>query len=258
MFPVLFNLGPVRVFTYGFFLALAFICAMYMAGQEAKRRGGQPEQIYDLSFHGIIAALIGSRLLHVIFEWDYFAANPLKIFMLWEGGLAFQGGLILGLLTALFYIYRHKMALWDSLDILAVAMPLGQFIGRLGCFMAGCCYGREADVPWAVTFNHPETLAHPIGVPLHPTQLYESFLALGVFLFMLWFRHRQRFPGQLLGTYLLLAGSVRFVVDFWRGDDRGPVLLWGMASTQVIALGLALGAALFLLWRSRTAHAPAV
>ncbi len=258
MFPVLFSYGPLRIFTYGFFLALAFIISMYMAGQEAKRRGGRPEQIYDLSFYGIIAAIIGSRLLHVIFEWEYFFTHPLEIFMMWKGGLAFQGGLILGLLTALFYIYRHKMALWSTLDIMAVAMPLGQFIGRLGCFMAGCCFGRECHLPWAVSFTNPETLAQPVGVPLHPTQLYESFLALGVFIFLLWFRHRQRFPGQIFGTYLMLAGAVRFLVDFWRGDDRGPVLLLGMPSTQVIALILALAAALFLLWRSRAAQAPAV
>ena len=259
MFPVLFSYGPFRIFTYGFFLALAFICSMYMAGQEAKRRGGRAEQIYDLSFYGIVAALIGSRLLHVIFEWQYFLAHPLDVFMVWKGGLAFQGGLILGLLTVIFYIYRHHMALWTTLDIMAVAMPLGQFLGRLGCFMAGCCYGQECHQPWAVTFNNPETLAQPVlGVPVHPTQLYESFLALGVFLFLLWFRYRQKFPGQIFGIYLLLAGGVRFLVEFWRGDERGPVLLLGMPSTQVIALGLALSAALFLLWRSRAAEVPVV
>ncbi len=155
------------------------------------------------------------------------------------------------------YIYRHHMALWVTLDIMAVAMPLGQFIGRLGCFMAGCCYGKECHLPWAVTFNNPDTLGL-VGVPVHPTQLYESFLSLGVFFFLLWLRHRQKFPGQILGSYLLLAGAVRFFVEFFRGDDRGPVLWLGMPSTQVIALGLALAAALFLLWRSRATKALAV
>lgn len=256
MFPVLYNYGPITIFTYGFFLALAFISSMYVAGREAKRRGSSPHQIYDICFHGIIAAIIGSRLLDVILKWDYFSQHPLEIFMVWKGGLAFQGGLILGLLAVLFYIYRHQMPLWTTLDIMSLAMPWGQFIGRLGCFMAGCCFGKECHLPWAVTFNHPETLALR-GVPLHPTQLYESFLSLGVFFFLLWFRHRQTFPGQILGVYFLLAGTVRFVVEFWRGDERGPVLFGGMASTQVIALGLALGAALFLLCRSRAFKAPA-
>lgn len=257
MYPVLFSYGPFRIFTYGFFLALAFICSMYMAGREAKRRGGRPEQIYDLSFYCILAAIVGSRLFDVILKWDYFAAHPLEIFMLWKGGLAFQGGLILGLITMLVYIYRHQMPLWTTMDIMALATPLGQFIGRLGCFMAGCCFGRECHLPWAVTFNNPNTLG-PVGVPVHPTQLYESFLALGVFFFLLWLRHRQTFPGQMLGVYLLLAGVMRFIVEFFRGDERGPVLLLGMPSTQVVALGIMVGAAFFLFWRSRAGQAQAV
>ena len=216
-----------------------------------------PNKSMTLSFYSIVAAIIGSRLLDVLLKWNYFSAHPLEIFMIWKGGLAFQGGLIFGLLTVLYYIYRHQMALWTTLDIMAVATPLGQFIGRLGCFMAGCCYGRECHVPWAVTFNNPDTLA-PMGVPVHPTQLYESFLMLGVFSSLLWLRHRQKFPGQLLGTYLLLAGAVRFFVEFFRGDDRGPVLMLGMASTQVIALGLIVAAAIFLIWRSRAEKAHAV
>jgi phosphatidylglycerol:prolipoprotein diacylglycerol transferase len=257
MYPILFSYGPLRIYTYGFFLALAFLCSMYMAGREAKRRGGRPEQIYDLSFYSIVAAIIGSRLLDVVLKWNYYSAHPLEIFMIWKGGLAFQGGLIFGLLTILYYIYRHQMALWTTLDIMAVATPLGQFIGRLGCFMAGCCYGQECHLPWAVTFNNPDTLA-PMGVPVHPSQLYESFLMLGVFFSLLRLRHRQKFPGQILGTYLLLAGAVRFFVEFFRGDERGPVLLLGMPSTQVIALGLIVAAAIFLIWRSKAEKAHAV
>jgi phosphatidylglycerol:prolipoprotein diacylglycerol transferase len=256
MYPILFSYGPLRIFTYGFFLALAFLCSMYMAGQEAKRRGGRAEQIYDLSFYSIIGALIGSRVLDVILKWDYFSAQPMEIFMIWKGGLAFQGGLIFGVPTMLWYIYRHQMPLWTTMDIMALAVPLGQCIGRLGCFMAGCCFGQECHQPWAVTFNHPDTLG-PLGVPVHPTQLYESVLSLGVFGFLLWLRHRQRFPGQILGTYFLLAGAVRFFIEFFRGDERGPVLLLGMPSTQVIALGLIVVATLLLLWRSRAAQAPA-
>jgi phosphatidylglycerol---prolipoprotein diacylglyceryl transferase len=257
MYPVLFSFGPLRIFTYGFLLAIAFLCSMYMAGREAERRGGRAGQIYDLSFYSILGALIGSRVLDVILKWDYFSAQPMEIFMIWKGGLAFQGGLLFGVLTMLWYIYRHQMPLWTTMDIMALAVPLGQCIGRLGCFMAGCCFGQECHLPWAVTFNHPDTLG-PLGVPVHPTQLYESFLSLGVFAVLLWLRHRQRFPGQILGTYFLLAGVVRFFVEFFRGDERGPVLLLGMPSTQVIALGLIAGSVILLLWRSRAAQAPAV
>ncbi len=248
MYPVLLEVGPVRVFTYGFMLALAFIVAMYVVGQEAKRRGFDPKKFYDLSFYSILMAIVGSRLLHVLLEWDYFSIHPWEILAMWKGGLAFQGGLIFGLVSVIYLLYRYQLPLWATMDIMALGVPVGQFIGRLGCFMAGCCYGKECTLPWAVTFTHPQTLAPP-NVALHPTQLYESFLMLGVFLFLLWLRHRQRFPGQILGVYLMLAGTVRFLVEFWRGDPRGPVLVLGMVSTQVIALALAIGSAIFLYGR---------
>jgi phosphatidylglycerol---prolipoprotein diacylglyceryl transferase len=248
MYPILLKIGPLHIFTYGFFLALAFLGAIAMCGREARRMGVQPNLIYDLCFYIVLAALAGSRLLHVLLEFPYFLAHPLEIFAMWKGGLAFQGGLILSLIVAWIFMYRHQMPIWGTFDILAVGSPLGQFIGRIGCFMAGCCYGRSCELPWAVTFNHPETLALR-GVPLHPAQLYESFLALGVFGFMLWFRYRKKFEGQLIGTYLLLAGLVRFAVEFFRADERGPILFAGMVTTQVIALALALSAGTFLLWR---------
>jgi phosphatidylglycerol:prolipoprotein diacylglycerol transferase len=257
MYPVLLDIGPIRVFTYGFLLSLAFLAAMYTVGQEAKRRGLEPKRFYDLSFYAIIWAIIGSRLLQVLLEWDYFKAHPREIPALWKGGLAFQGGLVLGLLAVIFLLYRYRLPLWATLDTMALGVPLGQSIGRLGCFMAGCCYGKECSLPWAVTFTHPETLARP-NVPLHPTQLYESLLSLGVFLFLLKFRHRQQFPGQIFGAYLMLAGAARFIVEFWRGDERGPILIWGMASTQVIALVLTLGAAVFLAARSQAAKKAAL
>jgi len=253
MFPILVSFGPIRIFTYGFLLALAFLAAMYTVGQEAKRRGMDPRKFYDLCFYAIVWAILGSRLLHVLLEWDYFMLKPWEIFALWQGGLAFQGGLVFGVLAVIYLLYRYQLPLWATLDTMSLGVPLGQAIGRLGCFMAGCCYGKECALPWAVTFTHPETLARP-NVPLHPTQLYEAVLSLGVFLFLLKFRPRQRFPGQIFGIYLLLAGAVRFLVEFWRGDERGPIILWGMAVTQVIALILTLGAAIFLAFRSRAAQ----
>lgn len=256
MFPVLFQVGPIKIFTYGLLLAIAFISALYLAGRAAKRQGGDPQVIYDLGFYIVIAAIIGSRLFHVLLEWPYFVAHPWEILYLWKGGLAFQGGLIFGFLTAIFYIWRRGLPFWSTLDILAVGMPFGQFVGRLGCLMAGCCYGKPTDLPWGITFKHPETLAYPRGVPLHPTQLYESLLSLGVFFFLQWLLPRQRFPGQILATYFILAGAVRFLVEFWRGDDRGPILFWQFPTTQVVALGLA-GAGLILwLWRSRSPANP--
>lgn len=254
MHPILFEIGPLRIFTYGFFLALAFLIAIGLAGREARRVGARVDRVYDLCFYIVLAAIVGSRLLHVLLSPAYFWAHPLEIIKLWKGGLAFQGGVFLGVVVAVVYMRWHQMPILGTFDILTVGTPLGQSIGRIGCFMAGCCYGRPCDLPWAVTFTDPNTLAPP-GIPIHPTQLYESFLALGNFAIIFWLRKRKRFDGQLTATYLMLAGLIRFGVEFFRGDYRGPIIAGGMPLTQVIALLLAviMGAWLFFrLWQVRS------
>lgn len=254
MHPILIKIGPLTLFTYGFFLALGFVTAIWVAGREARRLGLPVGRFYDLCFYIIIASLVGSRLLYVILEPEKFLKEPLKIFAMWEGGLVFHGGLIAALAVAFWYMRRHGLPWRATFDALAVGMPLGQTLGRIGCFMAGCCFGAPTDLPWAVTFTHPETLC-PLRVPLHPAQLYESFLNLGVFGVVFWLRTRKRFDGQVILTYFCLAGTVRFVVEFFRAptalDYRGPVLFWNMPSTQVLALGIALLSGLVLAWAWR-------
>jgi phosphatidylglycerol---prolipoprotein diacylglyceryl transferase len=240
MHPILFELGPIKIFTYGFMLAIAFLSAILVAAREAKRQGIPQGQFYDLCFYIIVAALVGSRLLFVILEPRFFLSHPLKLFALWEGGLDFQGGLFLALVVAFFYIRRRGWSWRPTLDALALGAPLGQFFGRIGCFMAGCCYGTPTHVPWAVVFTDPTSLCPFRGEPLHPSQLYESALALGVFAFLYWFRTRKRYSGQLVLLYLCLAGLVRFIVEFFRSpmDYRGPLYLGWMPLTQLIALAL--------------------
>ena len=246
MYPILLKIGPINIYTYGSLLCLAFLAALWVAGREAQRVGLSPGRIWDLGFYILVAAIVGARALEVFLNLHRYAEKPLDIFKLWDGGLAFQGGLILAFLTALAYIRRHGLPVWGTLDSLALGIPLGQSIGRIGCFMAGCCYGRTTDLPWGVTFTHPQTLA-PLGVKVHPTQLYESLLILGVFAVLYHLRTRKRFEGQLLGTYFLLAGLVRFGVEFFRGDPRGPALVAGMPVTQVTALVTALVGAVLLI-----------
>ncbi|MGQ9688653.1 MAG: prolipoprotein diacylglyceryl transferase [Desulfobaccales bacterium] len=254
MYPILYKLGPITLYTYGFMLAVAFLSAILVGGWEAERLGLPKGRFFDLCFYIILAALFGSRLLYVIINLGFFIQNPLKIVAMWEGGLVFHGGLIAAVLTAIFYLRRHQLPSLRTFDALALGMPLGQFFGRIGCFMAGCCFGRPTDVPWAVTFTHPDTLC-PLRVPIHPAQLYESFLDFGVFLVLLGLRKRKRFDGQVLFTYFFLAGLVRFLVEFFRAptaiDPRGPEILFHMPATQVTALGIALLSGAILLWRWR-------
>jgi phosphatidylglycerol:prolipoprotein diacylglycerol transferase len=239
MYPILFKIGPLTIHTYGVLMALAFLAAIYVAAREGARLGLSAERFLDLGFFIILAGLVGSRLLFVILEPRTFLSHPLQIFAIWKGGLDFQGGLFLALVAVLLFIRHYKWPWRPTLDALALALPLGQFIGRIGCLMAGSCYGIPTKVPWAVTFTDPNSLC-PYRVPVHPTQLYEGFLDLGVFLFLYWFRPRKLYNGQMALFYLFLGGLARFVVEFYRSplDYRGPIFFGWMPLTQLIALGL--------------------
>jgi phosphatidylglycerol:prolipoprotein diacylglycerol transferase len=254
MYPILFKIGPINLYTYGFFLSLGFLVAILVAGREARRTGLSVERFFDLCFYLILAAIVGSRLLFVIVDPGPFLQNPFKIFAIWEGGLVFHGGLIAALLTAFFLIRRYKMPWLLALDALAVGIPLGVMFGRIGCFMAGCCFGGPTDVPWAVRFTNPETLC-PLRESLHPAQLYESILSLGIFGVVFWLRKRKRFDGQLILTYFFLAGLARFTAEFFRAstelDPRGPEIIFHMPATQVVALGIAVISGAILLWAWR-------
>jgi phosphatidylglycerol---prolipoprotein diacylglyceryl transferase len=254
MFPILYKIGPINLYTYGFFLSLGFLIAILVAGREARRLGLPEGHFYDLCFYIIVASIVGSRLLFVLLDIRHFLENPLKIFALWEGGLVFHGGLIAALVFAFFFMRRHKMPWRATLDALAVGMPLGVAFGRIGCFMAGCGFGKPADLPWAVRFTHPETLC-PVQDPLHPAQLYEALLSFGIFVLVFLLRKHKRFDGQTVLTYFVLAGLARFTVEFFRAslalDPRGPELLPGMPATQVVALGIALISGALLWWGLR-------
>jgi phosphatidylglycerol---prolipoprotein diacylglyceryl transferase len=257
MYPILFKIGPINLYTYGFFLALGFLVAIVVAGREARRLGLSEGHFFDICFYILLAAIIGSRLLFVIVDPGPFLQNPLKIFAIWEGGLVFHGGLIASLATSFFLMRRYEMPWRPTFDALAVGMPLGVTFGRIGCFMAGCCFGRPTDLPWGVRFTNPESLC-PIQDVLHPSQLYEALLSLLVFGVVFWLRKRKRFDGQILATYLFLAGLVRFTVEFFRAstslDPRGPDIIFHMPATQVGALGIAIISGVCLWWGWRTSR----
>jgi phosphatidylglycerol:prolipoprotein diacylglycerol transferase len=238
MHPVLFKLGKLTIYTYGFFVAIGFLVGILLARHEAKRTGQDPEIIMDLCFYILIAAVIGSRLFYVLVNPSEFLEAPLEIFKIWKGGLVFYGGFIAAMITSIIYLRLKKISLWKTTDSIAPALAAGHFFGRLGCFSAGCCYGRACDLPWAVTFTHPETLA-PIGIPIHPTQLYSAAANLVIFGFLWYFRGKKKFDGQLFWIYVLLYGISRFFIEIFRDDFRGPVFLEMLSVSQVIGIAMA-------------------
>jgi len=222
MYPVLFQIGNFKIHTYGVFIALGFLTGIILALREAKRVGEEPENILDLAFYSIIAAIVGSRLLYIVLNYQYYIENPLEMIKIWSGGLVYYGGFLLALIVGIWYIRKSHLPLWKTADIIAPSIAIGEAIGRLGCFSAGCCYGKVTTLPWAVTFSNPESLAI-VGIPLHPTQLYSSITALFIFLILTVVKRVKKFDGLLIWLYVLLYSITRYVIEIFRGDDRGLI-----------------------------------
>lgn len=246
MHPVLIKIGPLTVYTYGFFVAMGFLVGLYLAVRQAKRQGMPYEQVADLGFYILLGAIVGSRLLYVLLNLKQYLESPLDVFKLWEGGLVFYGGLIAAVLLAAWHIRRHRLPFWQTADIFAPSLAIGHSIGRLGCFSAGCCYGCPTNLPWAVTFTHPQSLAIK-GIPIHPTQLYESAGELAIFLLLIAYRRRRPVEGSLILAYGMLYSVLRFFTEFLRGDlERGFVTSWLSVSQ---AVSIVVFAASLILWK---------
>jgi phosphatidylglycerol:prolipoprotein diacylglycerol transferase len=226
MHPILFEVGGFPVYTYGVLLAAAYLLGLQFALVRARKRGLDPNRVMDLGIWIIVSALVGAKLLLLIVEFDTYGRSPRDLLSLVRSAGVFYGGLILAVAVALWYLWRHRMPIWTVTDVFAPGIALGHVIGRFGCFFAGCCYGRPADVPWAVTFTneYARTIGTPLNQPLHPAQLYEAaaeLLILGALL--LTERRGRPFPGRTFWLYMLLYGISRFVIEFYRGDPRGMV-----------------------------------
>ena len=262
MYPEIFHIGSFPINTYGVFLAIAFLCAILIAVRLAARDGLPRERIYDLSLWMLLGGLIGSKILMLFTEPEY-RDHPLQLLSLdfLRSGGVFYGGLIGAVLTGYFLMKRYKLPWWKTADACAPGIAIGNFFGRQGCFAAGCCWGKPTSLPWGVKFTD---LGHQItGVPtdvyLHPTQLYESFAMLIVFLFLLWMHKRKRFSGQVILLYALLYSIVRFAIEFVRDDPRGDIFgltsLTGLSTSQMISLAVGISAAVLLIIRWRRANA---
>jgi phosphatidylglycerol:prolipoprotein diacylglycerol transferase len=253
MYPTLFHIGNFAVHTYGFFVAIGFLLAISLAIREAKRVGEDPEKIIDLSLYIIIAAIIGSRLLYVAINWRDFRADPLEIIRIWNGGLVFYGGLIGASLVTIWYLRKHQLHVWKTADIFAPSIALGQSIGRIGCFFAGCCYGKVCHDWWCVTFTHPESLA-PKGVPLHPVQLYSAANAFLIYFVLIRLRRSKKFEGELFWVYTLLYAITRSFIEFFRGDYRGALFGGLLSTAQTMGIVMALIAIFMLVYLRRLSH----
>jgi phosphatidylglycerol:prolipoprotein diacylglycerol transferase len=238
MHPILFEIGRFPVYTYGVLLAAAYLLGLQYALTRARTRGLDPNRVMDLGIWIIISALVGAKLLLLIVEFDKYTANPSELLDLFRSGGVFYGGLIAAVAVALWYLRRHRMPMWTVTDVFAPGIALGHVIGRMGCLFAGCCFGRPTDVPWAITFHNEyaaQNVGTPLGVPLHPTQLYEAGAELLILVFLIATERRGRtFPGRTFWAYMFLYGVSRFIIEFYRGDPRGTVAMF--STSQFLSL----------------------
>jgi len=255
MFPKLVQWGDFFIPTYGVLLAIAFLTALWLASHLGRRVGLNSERIMDIGLIAALSGIVGAKLAMFLFDWDYYTVHPGQIFSLGtlQAAGVFQGGLILALLVSIWYMRRKRMPVLTTMDVFAPSIALGHAIGRVGCFVAGCCWGAPTHLPWAVTFTNQEShdrFGTPINVPLHPSQLYESGAELIIMAILLWMFRRPHREGAIVAWYLVLYSIVRFFVEFVRNHEQA--LVWGLSLTQWISLAtLAAGAVMLIRARRR-------
>lgn len=233
MHPILINFFGFDLYTYGLFVAIGFMAAVYVSQKIAEPRGIKKETITDIFFIIMISALLGARGLYVIISFDSYKDNLLDIFKIWNGGLVFFGGFIAAVAATLIYFRFRKMDIWKTADILSPGLALGHALGRIGCLFAGCCYGKACELPIAITFTHPQSLA-PLNIALHPTQIYMAFANFALFVVLMGVTKIKRFNGMVFLTYIMLYSAIRFIIEFFRGDFRGDFVFESISTSQGI------------------------
>ena len=230
MFPIMFRIGPFNIYSWGFMIAVAFIAGLFSALHYARKEGIPETNILDLFVYVMISSIVGARLFYIAAFWDQYRSDPFSILFVSEGGLAFFGGLFLAILATILYVNLKKLDIFKMLDIMSPPAALGYGIGRIGCFLNGCCYG--------ITI---------CGV-VQPTQIYSSLAGFAIFAFLVYYYGKKRYNGHIFLIALLLYSIYRFLIEFVRFS---PIHFWIFTPSQLIA-GAVLIAAAMTLWKKNT------
>ncbi len=260
MHPILFHIGSFELASYGLMTALAYLVASWYLYKRLSYIQLDKDTFWNIIFVAFISALLGSKLLYLILSWQdlgsSFAQRATNALHSFRYGFVFFGGAITAIVALLCYLKKKHLPILKTADFFIVALPLGHAIGRIGCFLAGCCHGKPTDLPWGVAFTDPHSLvAHEyIGVHLHPTQLYEVMLNLILFFILQLLYKKPHKKGTILIAYMIGYACLRFGVEFFRGDYRGG-FWWGLSPSQLISLSTAAIAILSLYFLKKdTSH----
>ena len=237
MDKIAFHIGSWPIYWYGVLIASAFLLGLWTASRRGVRDGIAPDKIMDAGPWLILGTIIGARTLYVISYWkEKFADQPwTEIFMVHHGGLVFYGGLIGASLAVLIYVQVRKVPLWKFADALAPSIALGYVLGRFGCLMNGCCYGRPTDLPWAIHFPADHETK---GAGVHPTQVYDALLNLALYGVLAWLYRRKKFDGQVFAAYPMAYAVLRSVVELFRGDYPVHYLGGWATPAHLVSMGI--------------------
>ncbi|WP_426348127.1 prolipoprotein diacylglyceryl transferase [Alloiococcus sp. CFN-8] len=232
MRPVLYKLFGIEIYSYGFMIAIGIIAAVLLLNKRAKKQGYNEDKIFNMTMIAVIGGILGGKLLYIITEMKYFLEDPLRVITKFGEGFVIYGAIAGGALAVILYSRKQRWEVLTLVDMIIPSVAIGQGFGRIGCFLAGCCYGAETSFPINVVFK--DSYFAPNGVHLHPTQLYSSAFNFLLALLLLWYDKRKKKDGDTLALYLVVYSIGRFIIEFFRDDPRGAV---GVLSTsQFIAI----------------------
>lgn len=252
MHPLLLKIGSVPIHTYGFMIAIGFLIALYVIKRLAHAAKLDEDRILDLTFWAFLVGFLGARILFILTRLDYFLNDPMEMIRVWEGGLVFYGGPLLAAPFVIWYVWRHKISVWRTMDVIMPGLVVGQIFGRFGCLAAGCCYGKPTGNSFGIKLYSDLVDKQFQGINLHPTQLYESVALMPLFFGMLYVFRRKSFDGQVGLLYFMGYPIIRSIVEIFRGDlIRGFVIDNILSTSQFISLLVFAVASYALWWRLR-------
>ncbi|MBN2070882.1 MAG: prolipoprotein diacylglyceryl transferase [Candidatus Krumholzibacteriota bacterium] len=255
MHPILIELGRFKIYSYGFMLAMSFFVGILLASRRARKQGLDPDIIYDLSIILILGAVIGSRGLYILTHLDHFH-GIIDVIALWQGGATYYGGLILAVAGAIVFLRVKKISFLKIADICSLSIASGVFLTRIGCFLSGCCFGSPTECSMGMVYppDSPAGYTYP-GIHIHPTQLYSSFYGLLIFVALLLLEKKKWFDGYTFGFMMILYGTARFIVDYFRFYEESAIVWRGFVDNQLISIVLVISGIVLLVvrgWQVRT------